>query len=105
MPQARNVRRRTKTSRLGSYLLRPSLCFPLRPATFLPLFVDTLSIFFVVALPPSKDLFPVRLVPARIISAALFTEFLALAFVVGNTVLAVLSAPCLKIGAAPFPPV
>src|ERR1700675_2272705 len=56
-----------KTSRLGGYLLRPSLCFPVRPATFLPPLVDALSIFFVVALSPGKDFFPVRRVPARII--------------------------------------
>jgi hypothetical protein len=72
-------------------------------ATFLPLLVDTLSIFLVVALPPSKDLFPVRLVPPRIISTALFTALLALAFVIGNTMLAVLGAPCLEIGAAALP--
>jgi hypothetical protein len=65
--------------------------------------VDALSVFFVVALPPSKDFLPVRLVPARIISTALFAAFLALAFVIGNTMLAVLGAPCLEIGAAPFP--
>jgi hypothetical protein len=75
----------------------------LGPATFLPLLVDTLSIFLVVALPPSKDLFPVRLVPPRIISTALLTALLALAFVIGNTMLAVLGAPCLEIGAAAFP--
>jgi hypothetical protein len=55
--------------------------------------VDTLSIFLVVALPPSKDLFPVRLVPPPIISTALFTALLALAFIIGNTMLAVLNAP------------
>jgi hypothetical protein len=75
----------------------------LRPATFLPLLVDTLSIFLVVALPPSKDLFPVRLIPACVIGTALKAAFLALAFVIGNTMLAVLGAPCLEIGAAPLP--
>jgi hypothetical protein len=65
--------------------------------------VDALSIFFVAALPPSKDLFPVRLIPARIINTALFAAFLALASVIGNTMLAVLGAPGLEIGAAPFP--
>src|SRR6516164_7018981 len=87
---------------LAGQLFRLSL---LQPATFFTLLVDALSIFLVVALPPSKDLFPVRLVPTRIISTALFAAFLALAFVIGNAMLAVLSAPCLKIGAAPFPPV
>jgi hypothetical protein len=52
----------------------------LGPATFLPLLVYTPSIFLVVALPPGKDLFPVRLVPPRIISTAMFTALLALAF-------------------------
>jgi hypothetical protein len=65
--------------------------------------VDTLSIVLVVALPPRKDLFPVCLIPARVISTALFAAFLALAFVIGNTMLAVLGAPCLEIGAAPLP--
>ena len=65
----------------------------LRPPTFLPLLVDTLSIFLIVALPPSKDLFPVRLIPARVIGAALFAAFLTLAFVIGNTMLAMLGAP------------
>jgi hypothetical protein len=65
--------------------------------------VDTLSIFLVVALPPRKDLFPVRLIPAHVIGTALFAALLAVAFVIGNTVLAVLGTPCLEIGAAPFP--
>ena len=71
--------RKGKPASWGGYLLLPLLCFPLRPATFLPLLVDALSVFFVVALPPSKDLFPVRLVSAHIISTALFAAFLALA--------------------------
>ena len=44
-----------------------------------------------------------RIVPARVISTALFAAFLALAFVIGNTMLTVRGAPCLEIGAAPFP--
>jgi hypothetical protein len=57
----------------------------------------------VVAFPPSEDLFPVRLVPPHVISTSLFAAFLALAFVIGGTMLAVLGTPCLEIGAAPFP--
>ena len=71
----------------GCALLHPSRCFPMGPATFFPLFVDALSIFFVVALPPRKHFLPVSLVPARIISTALFPAFLTAAFVIGNTML------------------
>src|SRR5262249_646289 len=97
------MERKGKPAKLGGYLFRPPLCFPLRPAAFLSLLVDALSVFLVVALSPSKDLFPVRLVPAHIIGTALFAAFLTLAFVISNTMLTVLGAPCLEIGAAPFP--